>query len=129
MNRTIIVDDIPLTYLEKNHNRSKTIFFLHGNSNSHKIWCRQYQGNTLNEFRLIFLDLPGHGDSGDIPSKRYDLLIVARTIALAIKKLLKSDWFAVVGLSLGGNIAVETLGQGLTPNALVILSSGLVGQG
>jgi alpha-beta hydrolase superfamily lysophospholipase len=39
------------------------VVFIHGLSQSHLCWARQYQSSLANEFRLVAYDLRGHGMS------------------------------------------------------------------
>ena len=39
------------------------ILFIHGWSQSHLCWLKQYQDQKLQRFRMVAFDLRGHGDS------------------------------------------------------------------
>lgn len=41
-----------------------TILFIHGWSQNHLCWRKQYESDLANDFRLVALDLRGHGMSG-----------------------------------------------------------------
>jgi len=41
----------------------KSIVLIHGFSQSHIAWCKQYQGPLADEFRLVCPDIRGHGMS------------------------------------------------------------------
>lgn len=60
----------------------------------------------LKDFRLIFLDLPGHGDSARL--KEYKLSIMSEMLTEFIQ-LKKLENYAVVGHSIGGHVAIHTL--------------------
>ena len=82
------------------------VIFIHGNSSSGKIFKKQFQEFGKN-YRLIAIDLPGHGESElptDISNITYPGL--AQLIAEIIEKL-DIEKTAVVGWSLGGRIAFE----------------------
>lgn len=48
-----------LAYLEKNSQAGQTIFFIHGNPGSKRIWSKQFDSTFLDNYRLVFFDLPG----------------------------------------------------------------------
>jgi pimeloyl-ACP methyl ester carboxylesterase len=124
----INIQSVKLAYLEINPRGGKTIFFFHGNSNTADLWTYQATDPLLREYRLVFFDLPGHGKSTPIPTGDYSILTMALIMAQAVTRLTGKSKFAIAGLSLGGNIAVECLGRGLDPDAMIIFSAGLVGE-
>ena len=42
-----------------------TLVFLHGNSLSSQTYEHQFSGSLSDNFRLLALDFPGHGESSD----------------------------------------------------------------
>ena len=81
---------------------------IHGNSMSSHSFEHQLQGSLGNAFRLVAIDLPGHGASAPAqnPAATYNLPGYASVIAAAATQLGLQD-AVVVGWSLGGNIALE----------------------
>ncbi|MGX5026947.1 2-succinyl-6-hydroxy-2,4-cyclohexadiene-1-carboxylate synthase [Enterobacter asburiae] len=77
------------------------LVFLHGFSGD----CREWQavGKELNEFSRLYLDLPGHGESGDIAVTGFDEMSTLLTRTLLSYNILN---FWLVGYSLGGRIAM-----------------------
>src|SRR5258708_34162750 len=58
-------------YVEESGNPSgQPILFLHGFSQSRLAWRKQMQSDLANDFRLISMDLRGHGNS-DKPQDAY----------------------------------------------------------
>lgn len=112
----ILKNGISLNYAELNEGALSTLIFLHGNSHSHKSFKKQASSPLLKDFRLIFLDLPGHGDSGTLDE--YSVLAIAEMVSEFIK-IKKLENFALVGHSLGGHIAIHSL-QFTNPMGLFI---------
>ena len=60
----------------------RPIVLIHGNSASSRVWQKQLEGPLGRKYRLIAIDLPGHGDSAPAPhpevedgaSSRYPVL-------------------------------------------------------
>ena len=84
------------------------IFFVHGNSSSAKSFRYQFESNLSDKYRLIAIDLPGHGESepASEPGEIYTLpgyasIISAFSDATGIKNAV------FVGWSLGGHILLE----------------------
>ncbi len=93
------------------------VLMLHGNSSCKMIFRRQFEAPMASRLRLIAMDLPGHGESGDArdPASAYTLGGYARA-ALAILDALDIRRAAVFGWSLGGHVALEMISRfaGLT---------------
>ncbi|MGY8664459.1 alpha/beta hydrolase [Bradyrhizobium sp. UFLA05-109] len=86
----------------------RPILLIHGNSSSSRIWQKQLQGLPGTKFRVIAIDLPGHGASSPPPNPEADYsgpgyASVIATIAreLDLKKAV------VVGWSLGGHAVLN----------------------
>ncbi|MBL0686328.1 MAG: alpha/beta hydrolase [Sulfurospirillum sp.] len=109
-----------VSYEILNEERNDTIVFLHGWGSNKEI-MKQAFGGELKEFRLIFLDLPGFGNSSiQIPITTYDY---AKIVKKFLNSLSVKD-FSIVAHSFGGKVA--TL---LKPKNLILLSSaGILGK-
>ena len=85
-----------LNYKIYNNNSNKWVVFLHGIGGSINTWKKQIE--DFNEYNLLLLDLPGHGDSNE------DTKITIKAVNESIKEVMdylcieKADF---VGLSLG----------------------------
>lgn len=88
------------------------ILFLHGNSMSSLAFARQFDSPLGKQYRLVALDLPGHGRSAPAqqPKATYTLSGYAEIIA-AFVKALALDRAVLVGWSLGGHILLEASEQ------------------
>jgi pimeloyl-ACP methyl ester carboxylesterase len=86
---------------------------LHPNSASRFVFKKQMEDTALTcKFRLIALDLPGHGESkrAKNPKDTYTFPGYAKAIASAVKELAIQKC-ALLGWSLGGHVALEAMDQ------------------
>ncbi|WP_448632338.1 MULTISPECIES: alpha/beta fold hydrolase [Pseudomonas fluorescens group] len=92
------VDGQPLHYLDQGHGP----VVLLGSSYlwDHTMWAPQIEALSRH-YRVIALDLWGHGQSGQLPEGMTSLDDLARQ-ALALMDHLQVDGFDLVGLSVGG---------------------------
>lgn len=106
-------------YDEYNTNASNALVFIHGNSHSHRIFRKQAKSDLLKDFRLILLDLPGHGDSEHLSN--YSLPEMAKMFSefIQLKQLEKC---AIVGHSFGGHVALHSLSF-INPKGLFIFGT------
>ncbi|MGQ9719775.1 MAG: alpha/beta fold hydrolase [Candidatus Jordarchaeum sp.] len=87
----------------KSIGRGLPIVFIHGSMGSHVSW--EFQKPLADGYRLVLLDLPGHGGSdpldGEISVKLYTDYVAEFVQGLGIEKMV------VVGHSLGGAICIQ----------------------
>lgn len=123
MIKNIIINNCN-THYNDNDGSGPIIVFIHGNSQSSKVFKNQFGDRDLNKnYRLIALDLPGHGlsDKASTPEKTYSLGGFGQFIEDFCKKLnIKDALF--VGSSLGGNILIENI-ENLTAKGLLVLGT------
>jgi pimeloyl-ACP methyl ester carboxylesterase len=81
------------------------IVFLHGVATSGWMWWKQIA--ALADFHCLNVDLPGHGKSNHVPW--ISLADTADKIATLIRARTPSGQAHVVGLSLGGHVALALL--------------------
>jgi pimeloyl-ACP methyl ester carboxylesterase len=86
----------------------RPILLVHGNSSSSRIWQKQLQGPLGAKYRLIAIDLPGHGASLPAPDPEhgYSGAGYAGCVAAVARELGLKD-AVVVGWSLGGHALVN----------------------
>ena len=86
----------------------RPILLIHGNSSSSRIWQKQLQGPLGAKYRLIAIDLPGHGASSPPPNPEQDYSGpgYAGCIASVARELGLKD-AVVVGWSLGGHAVLN----------------------
>lgn len=86
----------------------KTLLFVHGNSCSHEYFTHQFNSELSKKFKLIAIDLPGHGcsDYADEKKKLYTIAGYADIIC-KIVHFLKLENIIYVGHSIGGHIMLQ----------------------
>jgi len=104
----------------ENSNSNKIIFFIHGNSFSKDIFQYQLLNSKLFiNFRLIALDLPGHGQSDFAKLESVEGLLAPYSLpfyaSILYEFILKFSFpsnssYLLCGHSLGGHIVLEYLG-------------------
>jgi pimeloyl-ACP methyl ester carboxylesterase len=78
------------------------IVFVHGMRVTRRMWQPQMEA-LASEFRLVAVDLPGHGSLRD---EEFDVEHAVDQLAAVVDEV-ANGWAVVVGLSLGGYIAIE----------------------
>ena len=79
--------------------KGKTIIFLHGFTESMTIWDK-FSRSLSKEFRVITIDLPGHGKSENV-AKVHTMELLAEVVFAVLKKCRVSKCL-MVGHSMGG---------------------------
>ncbi|MFY7991714.1 MAG: alpha/beta fold hydrolase [Bacteriovoracaceae bacterium] len=98
-----------IAYLDSMSGELGTILFIHGNSFSSKTFSKQFESSIFEGYRLLALDLYGHGDSENLLNPfGYHLPQYAKLVVEFIKELGLSN-IIIAGHSLGGHIALELL--------------------
>ena len=100
------------------------LVFVHGNSLSSATFKHQLKDQTLNKYRLIALDLPGHGDSSQAeePEKTYSIPGFISVLLEFVNKLnLHNAVF--VGHSLGGHIILDASTRLISAKGFVIFGT------
>lgn len=84
------------------------IVLVHGNSSSSTSYSKQLHSNLTDHYRLVAIDLPGHGETGisDNPSATYSVTGTAQLIIDFLQQQ-KIDDGLLVGWSLGGHLVLE----------------------
>jgi pimeloyl-ACP methyl ester carboxylesterase len=127
----ISVNGIKISFLVKNNYREKpVIFFIHGNSNSSRLWIRQMQDDVFSRFRLIAFDLPGHGQSmsPSLTTEHFNVIAMGSLLAEAVNRLAGDDPYILAGLSLGTNVIAEMPAFDIRPKGICLVSSTIVGR-
>ena len=84
---------------------------IHGNSCSSRSYQRQLEGALGEKFRLVAMDLPGHGQSSPASDPAtYSMPGYAKVVGEVAKQLGLAE-AVFVGWSLGGHIALEATAQ------------------
>ena len=87
--------------------RGSAVVLIHGNSSSSRAFSRQFDGPLARRFRLVAVDLPGHGASDDAKDPgAYSIPGHARAVRAVVEALGLGDAH-FVGWSLGGHVVLE----------------------
>ncbi|MFC6489497.1 alpha/beta fold hydrolase [Nitratireductor sp. GCM10026969] len=97
------------------------ILFIHGNSSCKEVFANQFADPALAHWRLVAIDLPGHGESEDAsdPEATYHFAGYAE-MAEQVIEALQLGTPLVFGWSLGGHIGLEMVGRGTPLKGLMI---------
>jgi pimeloyl-ACP methyl ester carboxylesterase len=87
-----------------------SVVLIHGNSSCKEMFQRQFESALSHTFRLVALDLPGHGASSDArdPAAAYTISGYAE----AVRQVLQALGLArpvLFGWSLGGHVALDLM--------------------
>jgi pimeloyl-ACP methyl ester carboxylesterase len=97
----------------------KAIIFVHGNSHDLGTFEHQFSSDDLKQYKLIGIDLPGHGSSyRDESGRSYSLKFLANYLVDTIHSL-KLEEYIIVGHSLGGHVVMQALDR-LKPKGILL---------
>ena len=129
MEKHLRIKNQTISYLERNETKTKTIFFIHGNSGSALSWSKQLNDPLLADYRVVAFDRPAHGNSSAFEKEAtYNLLSLAEFMTEALQACLHNDEYIIVGFSLGTNIVAEMLQLNIYPKGIVLISPCIVGE-
>ena len=99
--RFAIIDGVKLHY--KDQGRGPAVLLIHGSMGDTMDWDG-WSDVLSPRYRVIRIDLPGFGLSGEIPNGNYS---IDRTLSLVdgLMDMLTAEKFAIVGVSYGGPVA------------------------
>jgi abhydrolase domain-containing protein 6 len=101
--KRIVSDGITMTYLERT-GENETIVLVHGFGANKDNWVR-FVRHLPDTYRVIAVDLPGHGDSSQIMQDTYTIEYITKGFADMIDAL-GIKQFHLAGNSLGGYVAM-----------------------
>jgi pimeloyl-ACP methyl ester carboxylesterase len=108
----------------------RPILLIHGNSSSSHIWQKQLQGPLGAKYRVIAIDLPGHGASPPPPHPESDYSGRGYAAAIsAVARELDLRSAIVVGWSLGGHSVLNAAGSLPMAAGLMIFGTPPIGRG
>ena len=118
--RTVSVRGLNIAFRD-NGGSGYPIVFLHGSGASMDSFGRQFKSEILQGFRLIGLDLPGHGGSDNAanPDAAYSLRGFTTTVR-GFLETLEIRRAMLVGWSLGAHVAMEVLATSDIATGLMI---------
>ena len=97
------IDGMKVHY--RDEGQGPTVVLIHGLNCSLQSWDGWVERLRKN-YRLVRLDLPGHGLTGPSPTARYDYAVMSHVID-RLTQTLGVEKFAVAGSSMGGAIALD----------------------
>lgn len=103
--------------------RGLPLVLVHGNSSSKDAFRHQMSDALGATYRMLAVDLPGHGNSDDAsdPEESYSLSALADAIVDTTERL-GVERFALLGWSLGGHVALEIAAS--TPGVVGVMLVG-----
>ena len=104
--RFIEVDGISVHYQEAGYASDPLVLLIHGFSSSTLVWSRVFLSLAEQGFRVIALDLLGHGYSGKPRKAEYTIKSQARMLVRFLDQL-DVEQAHVVGSSYGGAVAAS----------------------
>lgn len=97
------------------------ILLIHGNSSCKEVFAGQLTAPELSAWRVVAIDLPGHGASDDAadPAASYTFggyadMVTQAAAALGLSRPVVFGW------SLGGHVALELIGRGFDAKGVMI---------
>jgi len=107
--KEIVLDGQKIAYYEST-GKGHPVLFIHGNSLSSLCFEKQLTSRLGDQFRLVAMDLPGHGRSAPAhnPKSAYSIPAYA-DIVTKFARALGLEAAVLVGWSLGGHILLETI--------------------
>jgi len=117
-----------ITAIESGPQNKLPLLLIHGNSFCKEVFRHQLESPLTNRYRLIALDLPGHGQSGN--ALDYMRTYTRPGLADATVELLATlgvNEAAIMGWSLGGHVAIEMINRYAGMRGLMITGAPPVG--
>jgi abhydrolase domain-containing protein 6 len=100
--KKVTIDDQEISYLER-EGEGETIVLLHGFAADKDNWVR-FTRQMPKEYRILAIDMPGHGDNSRDFDRTYDIEYIAHGFAKTVEKL-NLKRFHLAGNSMGGYVS------------------------
>lgn len=104
--KSVSIEGKKISYYEKG--QGQTIVFLHGYLETKEVWD-DFVSHLSDEFRLICIDIPGHGES-EVIAESHEMDIMANRINDLLEGLAISN-YTLVGHSMGGYVSLALANQ------------------
>ena len=102
--KNVQVGEFNVPYLEGGE--GDTVFLIHGFQSNKDIWVRM-AGQLTDQYHVIAIDLPAHGDSNILMDKSYTIPEQAKRVVAIMDQMKLTTPVNLVGHSMGGAIAFE----------------------
>jgi len=103
--QTVVLHGSRFHYTERGDRTAPPVILLHGVTGHARTWDNE-SAALASRSRVLALDQRGHGDSDPPPDTDYTIATLAGDLA-AFADALALPRFALVGLSLGGRVAIQ----------------------
>ena len=120
LEKSISLNNAKLFYYDNEVDSKLSLMFIHGNSMSAELFEFQLKSEQLNTYRLIALDLPGHGQSERLD--QYSVMTFRDTIS-GFAKAMSLGSYVIVGHSFGGHFLIQSLPRLLGCVGLVLIGT------
>lgn len=96
--------------IKETDGKGHAVLLIHGNSSCKEVFRRQFESELGRKYRMIAMDLQGHGESENAsnPERSYTLPAYAEAAA-EVLRICEAENAVVVGWSLGGHIGIEMI--------------------
>jgi pimeloyl-ACP methyl ester carboxylesterase len=84
-------------------NAKRTVVLVHGWTCDETSWAAQVPELTRKNYRVVTLDLPGHGQSGSPADGKFSMDLFARAVE-AVREEVQADRIVLVGHSMGAPV-------------------------
>jgi len=119
MEKFIRVQNLDIAYTETNSNKQNTLLFVHGNSGSKNVYHHQLACDLFKDYRVIAIDLPGHGQSSRCEDEDcYTITWYSKMVKSFINTLNLTS-VVLVGHSLGGHVVVGASDKSYTKGLVI----------
>jgi pimeloyl-ACP methyl ester carboxylesterase len=127
----ISVNNLKIFYTDTNESHTQILFFIHGNSSSHRAWTSQINSDQFKTYRVITFDLPGHGSSSasNNAPEDYSVIGMGAIMASAVKHIAADNRYFLIGFCYGSNVIAEMLtDNAITPVGVIFISTNVLGE-
>jgi pimeloyl-ACP methyl ester carboxylesterase len=101
----VLKDSTRVHYRERGMGNAPVLLLLHGSNSSLFDW-EEWSKSLSDQFRVVSVDLPGHGLTGAVPSGDYSEAGMTQFVKAFADKLGLTQ-FAIAGNSMGGGVAAR----------------------
>jgi pimeloyl-ACP methyl ester carboxylesterase len=106
------------------------VLLIHGNSSCRDVFERQFETDFAKLYRIIAVDLLGHGQSDNAREPRQAYTVPGHAaVLIEVLRSLDIRRAALLGWSLGGHIGLEMIGQGFDASGIMIVGTPPVRRG
>lgn len=116
--------------VRQNDGKGRPLLLLHGAGASKEVFHQQFDSVLGETYRVVAIDLPGHGKSGnaDNPNEAYTVPALADTVD-AVMSDLELENPVIFGWSLGGHLGIELAARRNDIAGLALTGTPPIGRG